>query len=109
MADSNGGDSKYGRLFTYNDVVRLLGGWANVPPEKIEEIIASFTDGRFPPDEPLFVLLGRDKAAARTILRYRGEAEREGAGPDHIAGISAALERFLEFSEDHPDRMGVPD
>lgn len=94
-------DGKYGRLFTAEDVVRLVNAMTHEVPDEelnldalIEQAVRE-ADGRpltFPADEPLFLLRGKDKFADETVAHYALTCEWGGAGQAHVeASREAAL------------------
>jgi hypothetical protein len=128
-------EGKYGRLFTEDDVLRIMrygdpGSWADT--------LAMFDSGErgpltFPADEPLFLLRGKDKAAAEAIALP--DDLDAGAGPErsyyeaafkarldaglvtldseqddpHLRAVQAAADAMREWQAANPDRVKAPD
>lgn len=61
-----------------------------------------------PDDEPVFILRGRDYLARGVLRDYIKMSAEDGCNEYHIDGLNAAVERFDEFAEKHPDRMKQP-
>jgi len=60
-------------------------------------------------DEPIFILLGRDKLARRAIEEWIIEAGRFGVNHKKIVRAHAALDSFIQFQQNHRDRVKLPD
>lgn len=115
-------DSKYGRIFTEQDVKELIG-WAYAHGRDIGNIedaggeldnwiMAAADDGTpmtFPDDEPVFVLRGKDKAAATTIGSYADECEALGSPAAHVSAVQHAGGAMLAWQAQHPEHVKVPD
>lgn len=60
--------------------------------------------GIIPVDEPVFLLRGQDKHAARTVRQYADALESAGADPEHVASIRRqALEMTNWRPKKNPD------
>lgn len=117
-------EGKYGRLFTEDDVKRMLNmAVLEGAPSPAEQIAGFDAQGllTFPADEPLFLLRGQDKAAPEAIsaaervpLGYEGPidyAERAveaGALPPHIIAVERAARMMRDWQREHPERVKVP-
>lgn len=104
-------DSKYGRLFTTMDVKAIVERAIEEEVEderELDEIIESH-GGKFPRDEPLFLLRGQDSAAADTIRDYHANCKAKRAGAEHMNSIGLAEEAFRDFARVNPSSVGVPD
>lgn len=99
-------EPKYGRVFTEEDVRRLLFSF-QAQAADVEQALREF-DGTFPADESVFVLRAKDDIATAGLWGYH-EACLDMAGPGYIASVREAIQAFDRFREDHPDRMRVPD
>lgn len=130
-------ESKYGRLFTEEDVRMLMAGYGKRiadgavrvhageelpdgwPTAALEASLADAADEKlltFPADEPLFLLRGQDKAAPRAIADdvdgeadYLAASRAAGAGPEHLQAVQRAADEMRAWQSEHPDRVKAPD
>lgn len=65
--------------------------------------------GPIPDDEPIFILRGRDICALSTLGAYYGVARVSGVNPDHLQAVEKRIAAFMDFRDDHPERMKCPD
>jgi hypothetical protein len=100
-------DNKYGRLFTIDDVLTLMAAADGPVNKTFGQIIEGF-EGKFPQDEPVFLLRAQDKRALGAIRFYR-ERQRFDADHDHLMGVEQAVRDFENFRHHHPDRLKEPD
>lgn len=61
-----------------------------------------------PPDE-FVVFLAKDNAFPATLRFYHEECERQGAAPEQLAAVEAAIERLMVWRAEHPERLKTPD
>lgn len=119
MADDTqnpGGDGKYGRIYTEKDV-RLIVQTAmenDIESEDeldgiLAELDAPDSDLTFFPDEPLFVLRGKDYSSVETIQNYRKITHGNGSPPEQVDSVDRAIQSFAQFAAGNPDRMKVAD
>lgn len=106
-----GGDGKYGRLFTQDDVNKIA---AKVHAEAgagkpLDEIIFNTDDFTFPADEPLFLLRGKDISAADTIYEYRFFTRDAGSPESQVESVQNAHAAFEAFKQANPERMKAAD
>lgn len=107
-------DSKYGQLFTESDVEKLLdvagsmewhhADWASVLAKAKEEGIRF----KFPEDEPIFVLRGRDQRAIGAIRYYR-DHQSPRAPMNHLDGLDKAVDNFERYRHTNAGDMKEPD
>jgi hypothetical protein len=123
----NGGDAKYGRLYTEKDVRELMAVMAervavalkpqsgialltadNWRERRIDEMLdaAPLT---FPTDEPVFVIRGQDAAAAEAIGHYGDTAHEHGADGEFVRAVFDRADEVELWQKANPDRVGVPD
>lgn len=121
--------AKDGRLFTEPDVRRIVRHaiflHKGVLPREAEAadttaVVLDFLDGMheakpgehealtFPPDEPLFLLRGQDKAAPEAIARYGAVARYAGAPRELVEASGKASMEMVDWQRDHPDRVKAP-
>jgi len=108
-------DSKYGRLFTENDVIELMSQAAKAyvgiergpSVNQIMYIIADF-EGKFPEDEPNFLLRAQDRWALGALRHYQQHQFKD-ASQDHLDNIDNAVVAFEQFRLNNNDRMKNPD
>lgn len=62
-----------------------------------------------PPDEPVFVLRGQDRATPNTIRRWAIEAEAIGADRETVAEAEHVAGLIEAWQQANPDRVKVPD
>lgn len=116
--------SKYGRLFTEDDVLKMLeqahdsgfdigSGTAedNLGPVPRDFIDQADREGAitFPADEPLFLLRGKDLAAHGGAWGYAYEAQRVGASIEFVTAALGCANDLRDWAEQHRDRMKIPD
>jgi len=93
-------DNKYGRIFTEEDVKRLLQDDRYfVSGRPVEEILDEF-EGKFPKNEPVFVLRGQDKRAIGALRYYRDHQDPR-APLSHLDSVDKAYDRFSDFRIHH--------
>lgn len=115
-------DIKYGRIFTEEDVKRLLEamqGLSGVEDIYGEALIkVESTDGlTFGAEEPIFVLRGQDQCAPETIAAVEGEIARDyvgnciaaGSPQEHTEAASTAGQQMREWQAANPTLVKVPD
>lgn len=107
-------DTKYGRLFTEEDVAKLLDhlniGFEAELPEVITQAEKEGVGFRFPADEPQFVLRGQDVDALEAVEAYQGiREENEHITPSQAESLLTARDGFRAFRNERPDRMKVAD
>jgi len=110
MANGNGGDLKYGRLFTEKDVLAIAKRInPDMEPEKVREMIDTY-QSHFPKSEPLFVIRGKDELGLGAVRNYRTLATGTLKDADaFIAKVDDVVRRFQEFRNNHPTRLKQPD
>jgi hypothetical protein len=105
-------DNKYGYLFTAEDMLAFAkivsqSGVSVDAEEALDELLDNYS-GRFPKDEPLFLVRGKDKQGLpcvrnyRTMTSYTRELDPD---PGLLAGLNAVVTQFDEFRLNHPERM----
>ena len=62
-----------------------------------------------PQDEPFFVLRAQDKCAASAIQHYLEIAQAHGTTPAFDDQVTQFVRDFVQFGEEHPDKLKVPD
>ena len=60
--------------------------------------------GKAEPDEPVFVLMGRDPLAPMLIRRWADHAGRSGERPDKVAEAYALAQQFDEYRKTYGQR-----
>jgi len=115
-------DNKYGRVFTTSDVETILEAvfrkdapdewWDDHGSPQFDIILEDLDDMnarfKFDPDEPLFILRGRDKRAAGPIKHYQDHQART-APNNHMAAIGKALQAFTDYRNANAEKMKEPD
>lgn len=108
-------DTKYGRLFTEDDVKTLLRVNLNAvhddvsySDEHVQQRIDNF-DGKFPQDEPLFLVRAQDQLAADLIQEYYYAVMDANCSAGHIEAVNSVHSSFQKFADDNPDKMKRPD
>ncbi len=91
--------------FTIGD--KYIGGKDGLAMEGFE-IINKASGEAIPPDEPLFLLRGRDALAVMTLLAYKRNAISAKCNDLHIAGCNQVIQYFQDFAALHPERMKQP-
>ena len=63
-----------------------------------------------PDDEPVFILRGQDKLAARAIAEYVTAVQVHASTMKPSTGVTAGdcFDRFAQFAREHPERMKLP-
>lgn len=62
-----------------------------------------------PDDEPVFVIRGKDKLAARAVSHWMDLAAQAGVNDDKLKAVAAHLKDIVDFQEQHPERCKIPD
>jgi hypothetical protein len=109
-------DNKYGRIFTFSDVEKILewveGNTNSASAIDAEEIISSMDEEgvrfKWPVDEPLFILRGRDKRARGTV-RYYADHQSAQAPFNHMNAVEQAYRSFDKYADEHAEQMKEPD
>lgn len=105
-------DNKYGRLFTQEDVEKIVelmdpsGFDAGSARVAIEEL---GSEAKFPVDEPLFVLRAQDRYAGPAIGHYLEMCKVADLSEPHVNAVNAAWQDFQEFFDSNPDKVKDPD
>lgn len=104
-------DNKYGHLFTAEDMLAFArivseSGVELSDDGAIDEMLDDF-EGRFPKDEPLFLVRAQDRRGLSCVRNYRTMINYSGGipAPGMITGLDAVVTEFEDFQRDHPDRM----
>lgn len=61
------------------------------------------------PDEPIFVLVARDRLAPRVVWNWADAAEVAGVPQEKIDEARALAGEMMAWQARHPDRVKVPD
>jgi len=105
-------DNKYGRIFTQADVEKIVEFVQASPPRPLHTTIALMEANgerfKFPEDEPVFVLRGRDKRARATV-RYYADHQSAQAPFNHMNAVEGAYRSFDLFANDNPELIKEPD
>lgn len=116
-------DDKYGRIFTEEDVKRIVGltleEAADILPtaqvtmtQTVDDIMSLvWSDAvklTFPADEPIFLLRAQDKRALAAVRYYR-DHQSPRAPVKHEQNVDHAMQKFERFRVQHPDRLKEPD
>lgn len=105
-------DSKYGILFTTQDLSNVLAVLGITDTPGINEAIRRVQSSvglTFPTDEPLFVIRGQDQAAPAAISAYREAAEFNGAGQELLDGVTRAAIEVVGWQSKPETKVKVPD
>jgi hypothetical protein len=103
-------DNKYGKLFTVEDVHEIVEKAIESEVESkldVDDIIQRH-EGKFAGDEPVFVLLARDRYARGTLHQYYDLCERgRKVPPEHLNVVERTINDFEEYAAQntvkHPD------
>jgi hypothetical protein len=121
-------DNKYGHLYTADDMIafaRIIASsdigdsdkdwngadWTEDDLAAVKTMLNDF-EGRFPNDEPLFLLRGQDRRALGCVRNYRTMIDYGGGkrgSKELLVGLDGAVNQFETFRAEHPDRMKDPD
>ena len=67
---------------------------------------------QIPPEEPVYLLRGRDRRALATLVAYLGICEDDGCSEECLAAVEQLCEHFEQFEKEHltfaPGRDGQP-
>jgi hypothetical protein len=72
------------------------------------QIVNTVSGEVIPEDEPLFLLRGRDHNAYDAVLNYLQLCIKDGCNDLHLAGIRQTVEKFIQFRQEHHERMKQP-
>ena len=61
------------------------------------------------PDEPVFVLRGKDVHARAALLAYLDDLPGDVTEDLFVEQIARIVDHFDDFANEHPDLMGEPD
>jgi len=64
---------------------------------------------KIPPDEPIFIIRGKDLISPDTVRQWIEDAERAGVNPNKISRAREHLVGILEFQRLFPERCKIPD
>jgi hypothetical protein len=64
---------------------------------------------KIPDDEPVFTLAGRDMLAVETVAYWIERAKARGVNADKILRAQWHRAAMQLFTQDHPERMKLPD
>lgn len=83
----------------------------NEPKYRIENgrIVNRVSGEAIPDDEPIFILRARDCLAIHAFEGYIFALEDEPGTAEHLKAVKIRLKNFGDFSDQHPERMKVPD
>lgn len=91
----------------------LEDGTMGVDPDskyKVKGKIINVQTGQaIPDDEPIFVLRAKDVTAVAMLVKYAQLTKEAGSSGMHEEFVLKRMRQFRKFSEDHPERMKVPD
>lgn len=62
-----------------------------------------------PEDEPVFVIRGKDKLAARAVAHWLDLAGEAGVDDEKLAKVAEHLADIEQFQKAHPERCKIPD
>lgn len=62
-----------------------------------------------PDDEPVFILRGKDKLAMQVVKVWMDLAREAGVNQGKMIRVREHFEAMERFSDEHPDRMKIPD
>jgi hypothetical protein len=106
-------DNKYGRLFTRDDVekiVNLVRKFDEESGSRVDlDLVISDNAFTFPADEPLFVIRAKDQLGLAQVRNYGTLCRARGCKAAHLDGIDRAERDFEAFRREHSDRMKKPD
>lgn len=107
-------DSKYGRIFTEDDLKKIAGHRLEISGEyEMMDIVKELDEAgelTFPPDEPLFTLRAKDRLSLGVIRAYFDHCIRvRDIDRTHVDNVEQAHRAFDAFRTEHPDRMKIPD
>jgi hypothetical protein len=85
--------------------MRMIDGKFHVKGSKI---IKTSSGEVVPEDEPLMLFRARDHLALSLLVYYRRLSELDGCTDYHMAGVDARIAKFVQFANDHPERMKQP-
>lgn len=71
--------------------------------EQIKELLG------LSPDEPIFIIRGRDRLAIGNINDYKLKAERAGCSPTFLEDLRQKQSEFEQYYVTHSDQMKRPD
>lgn len=105
-------DNKYGHLFTAEDMIAFARIFAEsgidiYSDDAADEMLDDF-QGRFPKDEPLFLLRGQDRQALSCVRNYRtmtAFSRTREPTPEMLTGLDAVVMQFEDFQNEHPDKI----
>ena len=76
---------------------------------KFSGVLVKNKDNTIIPVDQWMVFLAKDNAFPATLRFYRQECERQGAGPEQLAGVDECIAKVDAWRAAHPDECKVPD
>jgi hypothetical protein len=64
--------------------------------------------GDIPADEPVILFRARDSQAIYAIQEYLDCCSAAHCTPQHVEGIQAALDKFTDYQDKHPELVRLP-
>jgi hypothetical protein len=58
---------------------------------------------------PIFVLVAKDKLSTEAIVEYFNLCKSKKCKDAHLSGILSRLSEFVNWQEQHPDKLRLPD
>jgi hypothetical protein len=62
-----------------------------------------------PDDEPVFIIMGKDKLAIETVMNWMDLASEAGVNKGKIVRVREHLDAIARFQQEHPERCKIPD
>jgi hypothetical protein len=73
-------------------------------------IVNRLTGETIPDDEPVFIFRARDLLALPALRKYHEDLLKEDrVSHEHVRAVNTRIVHFLEFRQQHPERMKYPD
>jgi hypothetical protein len=61
------------------------------------------------PEQPVLTLLGQDALAIETVEHWLKLARERGVNANKIAKVEEHLYAMMEYAQQHPERVKIPD
>lgn len=110
-------DSKYGRIYTQDDVKRLVTeayeqgaryGMSGFNETWTQRFLTA-QNCHFPADEPIFVLRAQDKLAPDVVDYWSTRAAGRDVDQSAVDSASKCADEMDEWQENNPDKVKLPD
>lgn len=73
-----------------------------------DQLVKTSNGQPIPPEEPVFIVRGRDHLAIELLNHYRGLCIRDGCNEQFLEELDVPINEFRQFAIQYYDRMKQP-